>query len=60
MKAALSGGPVLHSPDYGHEFVVQTDASDRGMGAVLCQVNEKREEHPIAYFNRKFLPREER
>ena len=22
LKAALSGGPVLHSPDYGREFVV--------------------------------------
>ena len=60
LKATLSGGPVLHSPDYGREFVVQTDASDRGMGAVLCQVDENREEHPIAYFSRKFLPREER
>ena len=51
---------MLHSPDYDHEFIVQTDASDRGMGAVLCQVDENREEHLIAYFNRKFLPREER
>ena len=59
LKAALSVGPVLHSPDYGREFVVQTDASDRGMGAVLCQVNENREDS-IAYFSRKFLPREER
>ena len=56
LKATLSGGPVLHSPDYDHEFVVQTDASDQGMGAVLCQVNESREEHPIVYFSRKFLP----
>ena len=60
LKAALSCGPVLHSPDYGHEFVVQTDASDWGMGAVLCQVDENREEHPIVYYSRKFLPREER
>ena len=60
LKAALSGGPVLHSPDYDREFVVQTDTSDRGMGAVWCQVDENREEHPIAYFSRKFLPREER
>ena len=42
LKATLSGGPVLHSPDYDHEFIVQTDASDRGMGAVLCQVDENR------------------
>ena len=32
LKAGLSGGSVLHSPDNGHEFAVQTDASDQGMG----------------------------
>ena len=55
LKAALSGGLVLHSPNYGREFVVQTDTSDQGMGVVLCQVDDNREEHPIAYYSRKFL-----
>ena len=32
LKATLSGGLVLHSRDYGHEFIVKTDASDQGMG----------------------------
>ena len=48
LKAALSGGPVLHSPEYGLEFVVQTDASDQGIGAGLCQMDENLEVHPIA------------
>ena len=60
LKAAQSGGPLLHSPDYDHEFVVQTDASDQGMGAVLCQVNESREEHTIAYISRMFFPIDQR
>ena len=51
---------MLHSQDYDREFVVQIDASDRGVDAVLCQVNENRVEHIIAYLNRKFFPREER
>ena len=38
---------MLHSPDYGHKYVIQTDASDQGMGAVLCQVNENRVEFKL-------------
>ena len=30
-------------------FVLETDASDRGMRAVPTQVNEAGEEHPIAF-----------
>ena len=60
LKEVLCNDPVLKSPDYSREFTVQTDASDRGMGAVLCQTNKDGEEHPVAYFSRKFLPREER
>ena len=60
LKEVLCNDPVLKSPDYSREFTVQTDAFDRGMGAVLCQTNKDGEEHPVAYFSRKFLPREER
>ena len=34
LKAALSSSPVLRSPDFGRPFVLQTDASDVGIGAV--------------------------
>ncbi len=37
VKAALCGGPLLHSPDFSLSFLLQTDASDRGLGAVLTQ-----------------------
>ncbi len=30
VKAALCGGPLLHSPDFSLPFLLQTDASDRG------------------------------
>ncbi len=33
VKAALCGGPLLHSPDFSLPFLLQTDASDRGPGA---------------------------
>lgn len=51
--------PVLQAPDYARPFVVQCDASDRGMGVVLCQRNDAGEEHPVLYASRKLTVREE-
>ncbi|XP_037518237.1 Down syndrome cell adhesion molecule-like protein Dscam2 [Rhipicephalus sanguineus] len=41
LKAVLIGRPVLRAPDYDREFTVQCDASDRGLGAVLCQKDDE-------------------
>ena len=41
-------------------FILQTDASDRGVGAVLTQRDGHGEEHPVSYYSRKLLPREQR
>ncbi|XP_072169909.1 uncharacterized protein [Diadema setosum] len=60
LKHALVKSPVLRNPDFEKEFIVQVDASDRGIGAVLSQKDEKVEEHPIAYISKKLLPREQR
>ena len=60
LKEALCLNPVLHSPDFTKPFILQTDASDRGVGAVVRQCDEKGDEHPIAYFSCKLLPCEER
>ncbi len=51
--------PILHNPDFSTSFVLQTDASQRGVGAVLSQTDEDRTEHPVFFFSRKLLNREE-
>ena len=60
LKARLCQPPVLSSPDFGKPFILQTDASNKGIGAVLSQKDEAGEEHPVAFYSRKLLPREER
>ena len=60
LKQFLCSAPVLRSPDFTREFVLQTDASDRGVGAVLSQLDDEGNDHPVAFFSRKLLPREEK
>ncbi len=57
VKAALCGGLLLHSPDFSLPFLLQTDASDRGLGAVLTQ-EIGGEERPVLYISRKLSKRE--
>ena len=35
LKDMLCKTPVLNNPDFGKQFILQTDASDRGVGVVL-------------------------
>ncbi|XP_042579392.1 serine protease FAM111A-like [Cyprinus carpio] len=48
---------VLRAPDFSCPFLLQTDASDTGLGAVFSQIQEG-EEHPIIYISRKLSPAE--
>ncbi len=57
VKAALCSGPLLHSPDFSLPFLLQTDASDRGLGAVLTR-EMGGEERPVLYISRKLSKRE--
>nr|XP_040028806.1 uncharacterized protein LOC120817079 [Gasterosteus aculeatus aculeatus] len=57
IKMALTAEPVLRAPDFGCPFLLQTDASDTGLGAVLSQIQED-EEHPVLYLSRKLTPAE--
>ncbi|GFX11617.1 retrovirus-related Pol polyprotein from transposon 297 [Trichonephila clavipes] len=54
LKGKLIDKPVLYAPNFEREFIVQTDASNAGMGAVLTQLTEQGEEHPILYLSKKF------
>ena len=59
LKEALTTSPVLHSPNPDKPYILQTDASGLGIGAVLTQEDEQGEEHPVGYFSRKLKPAEQ-
>jgi hypothetical protein len=52
LKNAMSSAPVLALPNFAEPFIIETDASGSGMGAVLIQGN-----HPICYYSKQFCPR---
>ena len=60
LKDEVCSSPVLKSPDFTTQFILQTDASNQGVGAVLSQRDEHGSDHPVAYFSKKLLPREVR
>ncbi|GFU19730.1 retrovirus-related Pol polyprotein from transposon 297 [Trichonephila clavipes] len=60
LKGKLIDKSVLYAPNFEREFIVQTDASNAGMGAVLTQLTEQGEEHPILYLSKKFSEVEKR
>ena len=47
LKGLLCTSPILNSPDFDREFVLQTDASDKGVRAVLSQCDDQGQKHPI-------------
>ena len=60
LKELLLSYPVLRNVNFSLPFTLQVDASDVGVGAVLSQPDEEGMEHPVAYFSRKLLPREQK
>ena len=49
LKQLLCSAPILCYPDFDREFILQTDASDVGLGAVLSQIDKSGNEHVVAY-----------
>jgi hypothetical protein len=58
LKKVLVSAPILATPNFNKPFLLQTDASKVGIGAVLSQVDDQCREHPIVYLSRKMLPNE--
>ena len=58
LKEILCSDPVLQAPNFDKVFILQTDASEEGLGAVLSQADHKGQERQVACISRKLLPRE--
>ena len=59
VKSLLSESPILAAPNFEREFLVQTDASRRGIGVVLSQLDDDGNEHPVVYLSKKLTKTEQ-
>jgi predicted aspartyl protease len=59
LKTKLCEAPILAYPNFEHDFILDTDASNFGLGGVLSQ-NIEDKEHVIAYGSRSLTKPERR
>ena len=59
LKEKLCSAPILALPKPGLKYILDTDASDTGIGGVISQVQEGRE-RVIAYASKKLDPQQQR
>ena len=57
LKEVCSSYPVLRTPNWSKQFIMETDASGYALGVVITQEFEDRV-HPIAFHSRSLLPAE--
>ena len=60
LKERLTTAPVLAYPDFTRDFVLETDASIQGLGAVLGQHQNDQKVHPVAFASRALSNAEQR
>ena len=60
LKNLLVTAPILAYPNFEKGFVLETDASGKGLGAVLSQAGEDKLLHPVAYSSRALSPPEKK
>ncbi len=59
LKKRFTSAPILINPDSSRQFVVEVDASDVGVGAVLSQRSpEDNKLHPCAFLSHRLSPTE--
>ena len=59
LKTMLSSPPILARPNFNKGFILHTDASTVGLGAILAQKDEKGKERVIYYASKGLIPAEE-
>ena len=58
LKKACMTVPILAFANYTKSFMLETDASEDGLGAVLSQWQMDGQYHPVAYGSRALMPHE--
>ncbi|KAI2655704.1 Transposon Tf2-11 polyprotein [Labeo rohita] len=59
LKSRFISAPILTTPDPSRQFIVEVDASEVGIGAVLSQRSPSDERiHPCAFFSHRLTPTE--
>ena len=58
LKTCLCSAPILAYPSFDNPFILQTDASDVGLGAVLTQLDKSGHERVVSYASRTLTGRE--
>ena len=60
LKSRFTSAPILMTPDPFQQFIVEVDASEIGVGAVLSQRSPKDGQvHPCAFFSHRLSPSEQ-
>ena len=59
LKRRVVAAPVLTFPNSDRSFILETDASIKGLGAVLSQQQEDGEIHPPAFASRALSQQEQ-
>ena len=58
LKSSIVQSPVLAYPNFELDFILETDASVKGLGAVLSQRQADGVLHPVAFASRSLSPAE--
>ena len=58
LKRKVQSAPVLVFPDFDKPFLLETDASKEGLGAVLSQKQSDGHYHPVAFGSHSLTPSE--
>ena len=48
----ITNNPVLHCPNYDKPFILEVDASQYAIGAILQQADDLGKLHPVRYYSK--------